>query len=176
VTRKRLEVFTRGANGSIIDIPKLIGKGYADFWNWRGRYLVCKGSRGSKKSTTTAFKLLYNMMKYPLSNALVVRRFYVTHRESTFAQLRWAIDRMGVGHLWKVTFTPLTLTYRPTGQRVLFRGMDDPQSIASITVPKGHLNWVWVEEAFQVEREADFDKLDLSIRGALPDGYYKQLI
>lgn len=160
----------------VIRWPEVIGKGYASFWHWQGRYLVCKGSRGSKKSTTAALKVIRNIMKYPKTNALVIRRYDVTHRESTFAQLKWAIHRLGVSHLWKASLSPMQLTYIPSGQRVLFRGMDDPQSIASIVIEDGYLTWVWIEEAYQIEKEEDFDKLDLSIRGALPNGLYKQFI
>lgn len=159
-----------------VNIADLIGGGYGKFWRWQGRYLVCKGSRGSKKSTTAAYKIIWNIMKYPKTNALIVRRYDVTHRESTFAQLRWAINRMKVAHLWRSSLSPMQLTYIPTGQRILFRGLDDPQSIASITMEDGYLTWVWIEEAYQIEKEEDFDKLDLSIRGALPDGLYKQFI
>ena len=70
---------------------------------------------------------------------------------------------------------PLELTYIPTGQKILFRGFDDSQSITSITVEKGHLCWVWIEEAFQITDEEEFNKLDLSIRGNLPEGYFKQI-
>jgi phage terminase large subunit len=159
-----------------ISLPDIVGKGYKSFWNCKKRYLVCKGSRGSKKSTTAALKIIHNIMKYPEANALIVRRFYVTHRESTFAQLKWAINRLQVDHLWKTNLSPLQLTYLPTGQVILFRGLDDPQSIASITVEHGFLCFVWIEEAFQVMKESDFDKLDLSIRGEVPDPLFKQII
>ena len=115
-------------------------------------------------------------MKYPKTNALIIRRYDVTHRESTFAQLKWAINRMQVAHLWRSSISPMQLTYLPTGQRIIFRGLDDPQSIASITMEDGYLNFVWIEEAYQIENEEDFDKLDLSIRGSLPDNLYKQFI
>lgn len=156
-------------------LPEIVGKGYKEFWNFRGRYRCLKGGRGSKKSCTMALWLIYHIMKYPLSNAVVVRRFFNTHRDSTFAQLKWAINRLQVKHLWKATMNPLELTYVPTGQKILFRGFDDPQSITSITVEIGFLCWVWIEEAFQISNEEEFNKLDLSIRGAVPEGYFKQI-
>jgi phage terminase large subunit len=159
-----------------IYLPDKIGKGYKSFWGWRGRYLVVKGSRGSKKSTTAALKIVYNIMKNAKTNALIIRRYYVTHRESTYAQLLWAINHLGVGDLWVSALSPLQLIYTPTGQRILFRGLDDPQSIASITIADGYLTYVWIEEAFQIEREQDFNKLDLSVRGVIPDNLYKQFI
>lgn len=162
-------------NKSTISLPKIIGKGYGKFWKFKGRYRVVKGGRGSKKSCTTALWLIYNIMKYPLANALVVRKFYNTHRDSTFAQLKWAINRLGVTHLWKTTMNPLEMVYIPTGQKILFRGFDDPQSITSITVEKGYLCWCWIEEAFQITDESEFNKLDMSIRGELPNGYFKQI-
>lgn len=162
-------------NKNTISLPDIIGKGYGKFWKFKGRYRVVKGGRGSKKSCTTALWLIYNIMKMPLANALVVRKFYNTHRDSTFAQLKWAINRLGVTHLWKTTMNPLEMIYMPTGQKILFRGFDDPQSITSITVEKGYLCWCWIEEAFQITDESEFNKLDMSIRGELPPGYFKQI-
>ena len=158
-----------------IYLPEIIGGGYGKFWNFKGRYRVVKGGRGSKKSCTQALWLIYNMMKYPLANAVVIRRYFNTHRDSTFAQLKWAINRLNCGRFWKATMNPLELTYIPTGQKILFRGFDDPQSITSITVEIGYLCWVWIEEAFQISNEEEFNKLDLSIRGQLPEGYFKQI-
>jgi len=160
---------------SKIYLPDKIGNGYGAFWNFKGRYRVLKGGRGSKKSCTMAFWLITNIMKYPLANAVVIRRYFNTHRDSTYAQLKWAINQLGVGGSWKATMNPLELTYLPTGQKVLFRGFDDPQSITSITVEIGFLCWVWIEEAFQISNEEEFNKLDLSIRGKVPEGYFKQI-
>jgi phage terminase large subunit len=159
-----------------INIAEKIGAGYKDFWNSKHRYLCVKGSRGSKKSTTTAMKIIYKMMQYPLANTIVIRKVFNTHKDSTYAQLKWAVYNLGVDHLWKFSLSPLEATYIPTGQRILFRGLDDPMSITSVTVEKGFICWVWFEEAFQITSEEDFNKVDMSIRGVLPDGYYKQLI
>lgn len=66
-----------------VNLKEKIGKGYGSFWRFKGRYLVCKGSRGSKKSTTAAQKIIYRMMQYPLANTLVLRRVFNTHKDST---------------------------------------------------------------------------------------------
>ena len=115
------------------------------------------------------------MMKYPLANTLVIRRVFNTHKDSTYTQLKWASNVLKVSHLWKFSKSPLEATYIPTGQKILFRGLDDPMSITSITVEHGHLCWCWFEEAFQVMNEDDFNKVDMSIRGELPKGYFKQI-
>ena len=158
-----------------INLKDKIGRGYATFWNFKGRYRVCKGGRGSKKSTTTAQWIIYNMMKMPLANTLVVRQTFNTHLDSTWVQLKWATQQLGVAHLWTFSKSPLKATYNPTGQVILFRGLDDPMSITSITVPVGYLCWCWFEEAYQVKSEDAFDKVDMSIRGELPEGYFKQI-
>lgn len=159
-----------------INLPQKIGKGYGSFWRSKQRYLVCKGSRGSKKSATSAQKIIYKMMQYPLANTLVIRRVFNTHKDSTWTQLKWAAHNLGVSHLWHFSKSPLEATYLPTGQKILFRGLDDPMSITSITVGHGYLCWAWFEEAFQIMDEDSFNKVDMSIRGQLPDGYYKQII
>lgn len=160
---------------TIINLKQKIGKGYGSFWRSKARYRVVKGGRGSKKSATTGQWMIYNIMKYPLANALVVRRVFNTHKDSTYAQLKWAANNLGVSHLWYFSKSPLEATYIPTGQKILFRGLDDPMSITSITVEKGYLCWVWFEEAFQIMNEDDFNKIDMSIRGEVPKGYFKQL-
>ena len=65
-----------------IKLSEVIGKGYKDYWRSKCRYCVCKGSRGSKKSKTTALWIIYHMMKYPLANTLVVRRVFNTLKDS----------------------------------------------------------------------------------------------
>lgn len=164
-----------GKGGTRIYLPDVVGAGYRDFWNCRLRYRVCKGGKASKKSSTTALWYIYHLMKYPGANLLVVRNVARTHRDSTYAQLKWAMKRLAVEHLWKCTLSPLEMVYRPTGQRILFRGFDNVEKLASTTVEQGYLCWVWVEEAFEMASEADFDKLDLSApRGEVPPPLFKQ--
>lgn len=156
-------------------LPDVVGAGYSEFWHCRKRYRVVKGGKASKKSSTAALWFIYHMMKYPDANLLVVRQVYRTHADSTFAQLRWAIRRLGVEHLWSSSHTPLELCYRPTGQRILFRGFDNAEKLASTTVERGVLCWVWVEEAFELPSEEAFDKLDLSVpRGTVEPPLFKQ--
>ena len=159
-----------------IRLSEKIGKGYEEFWHFKGRYLAVKGSRGSKKSTTAAMKIIYMMMKYPLSNTIVLRQVFNTHRDSTWKQLKWATKNLGVEHLWTFTVSPLEATYNPTGQKIYFRGCDNSLSITSITAPVGFLTYLWVEEAYQITNEDDFNKVDMSMRGELPPGYFKQCI
>ena len=158
-----------------IKLSTIIGGGYNDFWNDKHRYRALKGGKGSKKSATTALNYIYRLMNYPDSNLLVVRQVMNTHRDSTFAQLKWAQEKLHVSHLWKNNVSPMEMTYIPTGQRIIFRGFDDVLKLASTTVAKGYLCWVWIEEAFEIATEADFDKLDLSIpRGNIPPNLFKQ--
>lgn len=159
---------------NVIYLPEIIGKGYKQFWNFKGRFCVCKGSRGSKKSKTTALWHIYMMMKHPAANTLVVRKTERTLKDSCFADLKWAIHRLGVDEFWKSTLNPLEITYIPTGQKILFRGFDDPLKITSITVPKGSLTFAWIEEAYEINRESDFDMLNESIRGEVPEGLFKR--
>ena len=143
-------------------MSQIVGGGYDEFWNCKKRYRVLKGGKGSKKSATTALNFIFRLMQEGKSNLLVVRQVMNTHRDSTFAQLKWAQERLGVASLWSNTVSPLEMVYKPTGQRILFRGFDDVLKLASTTVPYGYLNYVWIEEGFEIANESDFDKLDLS--------------
>lgn len=158
-----------------LSIHKLIGGSYNRFWHSKQRYLVVKGSRASKKSTTAALKIICKMMDYPLANTLVVRKTAASLKDSCWTQLRWAIDRLGVSQHWRVKVSPLEIEYIPTGQKILFRGLDDPLKTTSITVKTGVLCWGWLEEAYEVDEDS-FNRIDESLRGQLPDGYYIQWI
>ena len=158
-----------------IDLPGIVGRGYASFWKTKKRYRVLKGGRGSKKSVTTALWFIYNIIKYPQANAVVVRKTFNTHKDSTFAQLKWAAKRLGVFDKWRFTLSPLECTYIATGQKILFRGFDDPLKLTSITVDTGALCWAWIEEAYELDSADDFDTFDESIRGEMPDGLWKQV-
>lgn len=153
----------------------IVGSGYEDYWDFKGRYRVCKGSRASKKSKTTALNLIDRLMEYPEANILVVRKVYSTLRDSCYAELCWAIERLGVAEDFSFKVSPLEITYKPTGQKIYFRGLDDPIKITSITVKSGCLCWLWIEEAYELTSEADFDMLDESIRGEVPEGLFKQV-
>lgn len=158
-----------------ISLNEVVGKGYTEFFNTKKTYVVCKGSRGSKKSKSSAIYHIYAMMKYPLSNTLVVRKVERTLRDSCYSDLKWAIERLGVSHLWQCTTSPLEMTYKPTGQKIIFRGLDSPFKITSISVPHGVLNFLWIEEAYEILKEDEFNTIDESIRGKLPDGYFKRV-
>lgn len=162
-------------NAKQIYLPELVGGGYGEFWRFRGRYRVCKGSRASKKSKTSALWFIVNLMKYSAANLLVVRATYNTLRNSCFTELKWAIARLGVQQYWQINLSPLEMTYLPTGQKIYFRGLDDPLKVTSITVDVGVLCWLWIEEAYEIDSEESFDTLDESIRGQVPDGLFKQI-
>ena len=158
-----------------IYLPDVVGKGYKEFWNCKKRYRVCKGSRASKKSKTTALWYIYNIMKYKGANLLVVRKTYRTLKDSCYTELKWAIHRLGVDAFFNCTQAPLEITYLPTGQKIYFRGLDDPLKVTSITVDVGSLCWLWIEEAYEINSEADFDMLNESIRGEVEGNLFKQI-
>ncbi len=158
-----------------INLPQVIGRGYRRFWSFKGRYRIVKGSRASKKSKTTALWYIFNMMKYPDANLLVIRKTFRTLKDSCYKELKWAVKRLKVEHLWDFTLSPLEAVYKPTGQRIYFRGLDDPLKVTSIAVDVGCLCWMWIEEAYEIMKEDDFNILDESIRGECPEGLFKQI-
>lgn len=156
-------------------IRRIVGGSFDDFWWWRGRYRVVMGSRSSKKSMTTAFWYLLKMMEMPLANVLVVRRVADSNRNSTFARFIKCIHMLGVQDLWSWSTAPLEIRYKPTGQKIIFSGLDDPYKLSSVDATYGVLCWCWFEEAYQIPSEDLFDKVDQSIRGIMPPGYFPQI-
>ena len=159
---------------NVVSLQEMIGKNYADFWHTQKRYCVCKGSRGSKKSKTAALRRIFRIVNYPKCNYLCIRRYANTIRDSIYADTKWAISKLGLDAFFNCTVSPMEITYIPTGQKILFRGLDEGTKVTSISVHEGVLNFVDIEEAYEI-LEDDFNKVDMSIRGELPEGYFKQL-
>jgi phage terminase large subunit len=108
-------------------------------------------------------------MKYPWGNLLVIRQYANTNRNSTFAQLKWAIKQFGVEDLFEYNETLPRITYKPTGQMIIFGGLDKELKLTSVVVAQGVLSWVWFEEAFEIP---NFDKVMTiaeSIRSTVDD-------
>lgn len=112
---------------------------------------VESGGRASLKSSYVGTEVVLQLVKHPDCHALVTRQVGDTMRDSVYAQILWAIDKLGLTTKFKCTQSPLQCTYLPTGQRILFRGLDDPQKIKSIKLPFGYIGIVWFEEADQIK-------------------------
>ena len=113
------------------------------------------GGRGSCKSSFVSVEIPEGMMRDAaagkMTNALCLRRYGNTLRDSVYEQMQWAIDALGVSHLWKGSVSPMRFTYLPTGQMILFRGVDDATKLKSVKVGKGYIKYTWVEEANEFE-------------------------
>ena len=109
------------------------------------------GGRASLKSSYVSVELVQQLLKHPDCHALVTRQVGDTMRDSVYAQILWAIDKLGLTTKFRCTQSPLQCTYLPTGQRILFRGLDDPQKIKSIKLPFGYIGILWFEEADQIK-------------------------
>lgn len=119
-----------------------------------------KGGRGSTKSSFISIEIVLGMMKDAqqgiMSNALIIRRVKDTLSESVRDQIKWAIDILGVSDDWNVPEAKLTITYKPTGQVIRFKGADKPKKLKSTKVPKGYIKYIWYEEVDEFE---NYDKI-----------------
>ena len=113
------------------------------------------GGRGSLKSSFVSIMVPLLMMQNPIIHALVLRKVGNTIRDSVFAQYLWALDMLGVSSYWKVRYSPPELVYKPTGQKIMFRGADDPYKIKSIKVPFGYIAITHFEEKDQFAGRAE---------------------
>ncbi|MCH1982473.1 PBSX family phage terminase large subunit [Ruminococcus sp. OA3] len=112
------------------------------------------GGRGSTKSSFVSLEMILGMMQDSNANAIAMRKVGRFLEESVFEQLRWAIDALGVSDKWKVRLSPLGLTYIPFGNKIIFRGADDPQKIKSVKLKNGYFKYIWFEE------RSEFDGLE----------------
>lgn len=146
----------------------------------RKRYIVMKGSAGSGKSVDTATNYILRLMNDKGRNLVALRKSDVTNRDSTFAELTGAIYRLfgdKADMYWRITTNPLKIVFKPNGNQIIFRGMNDDkqrEKLKSITFSKGKLTDVWLEEATEFTKQ-DLDIIDDRLRGELPDGLFYQI-
>lgn len=111
---------------------------YTHFW--------LKGGRGSCKSSFISVEIILGMMQDKEANAVVLRKIAVNLKDSVYEQLEWAIQMLGVENLWICKASPLEMIYKLTGQRILFRGADNPKKMKSTKFRKGYAKFIWFEE------------------------------
>lgn len=119
----------------------------------RPHTVVCKGGRGSTKSSFMSVEFILFLLQHPQCHGVVLRKIANTLRNSVYAQIQWAIGALGLQNKFRCTVSPMEITYLPTGQKILFFGLDKPEKLKSIKLPFGYIGLDWFEEADQFAGE-----------------------
>ena len=139
-----------------IRLSQLVGKG---FWESHRAIrdgcneLIEAGGRGSGKSSYLSIELILQLLKHPDCHAVALRKVAATLRTSVYAQLLWAIEALHLTGYFRCSLSPLECEYLPTGQKILFFGMDDAGKLKSLKMPRGYIGLAWFEEMDQFDRE-----------------------
>ena len=163
-----------------MDLNIVMNDCFAEVDESNKRYIVMKGSAGSGKSVDTAMNYIVRLMNDKGRNLVCVRKVDISNRDSTYAELTGAIYRMfgdKAEKYWQMNVSPLMITFKPNGNKIIFRGMNDDkqrEKLKSITFQKGKLTDVWIEEATEIT-QADFEIIDDRLRGELPEGQFYQI-
>ncbi|MFJ1815034.1 PBSX family phage terminase large subunit [Staphylococcus saprophyticus] len=159
-------------------VSELLPKHFHDLWKatMSKKYLniVCKGGRGSGKSSDVSHILVQLIMRYPM-NAVAIRKTDNTLTTSVFEQIKWAMEEQGVSSLFKVKMSPLEITYKPRGNKIIFRGAQNPERLKSLKDSKFPFTIAWVEELAEFKTEDEVTTITNSLlRGELDNGlFYK---
>lgn len=159
-------------------LSELIPKAFHPLWNAALTkdilHIVCKGGRGSGKSSDIAHIIVQLLMRYPV-NAVGIRKVDNTIETSIFEQIKWAIHEQGVAHLFKINKSPMRVTYMPRGNYMIFRGAQDPARIKSLKSAEFPFALAWVEEMAEFKNEDEITTITNSLlRGELGNGlFYK---
>lgn len=150
-------------------LSKCIGKAFysvhKDIQSGRHTYYDLIGGRGSLKSSFVSIEMIYSMMKKENAkkHGVVYRKVGDTLETSVFSQIEWAVDILGVNHLWKLTKSPMRAEYLPTGQKIIFKGLDKAAKSKSIKVPFGYIGYLWFEEFDEFAGEEEIRKVQQSV-------------
>ena len=129
-------LYIQKAFGGVLE--DFLEEGHAEYW--------FKGGRASTKSSFISLLIVLGLIQDSNANAIIYRRVGNTLKDSVYSQMIWAIERLGLERYFKCRLAPLELEYLPTGQRVLFRGADDPGKSKSIKLARGWFGYLWFEE------------------------------
>jgi len=144
---------------SDVRLSEKLGKSYyelaRDVFQHNHTHYDLSGGRGSLKSTTVSLLVPLILLQNPNTHALVLRKINNTIRDSVYSQYIWSIAELGMAEYWKANKTPMELIYKPTGQKIMFRGADDPMKIKSIKVPFGYIAVTHFEEKDQFAGRAE---------------------
>lgn len=144
---------------------------YRDILDHLHNEYVFAGGRGSGKSSFIALMIVYLVEHNPDWHAIVMRRYSNTLRDSVYAQVAWAISEISDPNLYRMTTSPMEITYIPTGQKIFFKGLDAPEKLKSLRPPFGQLVISWIEECDQVSSE-DMRKVDQTLARGADKAYF----
>lgn len=140
---------------------------FSDIQNEKHFEYWLKGGRHSTKSAFLAICIIYGIMHNKDANAIVLRHTQASLRNSVLSTLVWAINILGVSHLWDKTVSPMELTYKPTGQKIFFSGLDDPAKLKGFKVEVGYFKYIWFEELAEMDGMASIRSVKQTmIRGS----------
>lgn len=134
---------------------------YLEYW--------LEGGRGSIKSTFANEMAIELLENNPKMCAIIIRRYTNTLRDSVYAQTEWTISQFSETYLnlqedYEFKVSPMEVTKISTGQKIYFRGTDDPGKIKSIKPPKGmYIGVIIYEEFDQIQGMNAVRKINQSI-------------
>ena len=126
-------------------------------------YYWLEGGRGSTKSSEISLEIPQLIIKNPECHAVVLRKIGNTIKNSVYPQMQWGIDALGLTDKFRFKTSPHEITYKKTGQKILFFGVDDPQKIKSIKLPFGYVGICWIEELDQFTGMEEIRNLNQSL-------------
>lgn len=129
--------------------------GHSEYW--------LKGGRGSTKSSFISVEIIVGMLEDDEANAIIYRRVGNTVKDSVYAQMIWAIETLGCSEVFQYKVSPLEIVRKKTGQRIMFRGADDPMKSKSIKLTKGYFKYLWFEELAEFRSMEDIRTIKQSV-------------
>lgn len=174
----RDDIFIEVNGEKRISLQKVLGGGYNKAWytNCKVRYRLFCGARSTKKSKDIiGYEPIFKIISDERRNVLIARQNDSDNRQSTFENICGCIIDLGLEKDFKIGKNPLVIEYKPTGQQIIFRGLNNPTSLNGITFAHGYFSDAYIDEAFEIPSYDDFRKIDGSLRGKLPDGLFFQV-
>ena len=144
---------------------RVLGKAYVDINRQIKPNIeyVFEGGRGGLKSSFVAFKIVELIKNNPQMHACITRQVAGTLKDSVYANMKWAINELGLMEEFECKVSPLEIKYIKTGQTIYFRGLDDETKLKSIKPEFGYIGILWKEEKDQMKGDAQERSVNQSV-------------
>ena len=150
-----------------INLDQLIGPAFnllhRDIKQGKHSSYWLRGGRGSLKSSFVAIEILMGIVKDPEANAVCLRKVAATIKDSIMPTFEWAIFKLGWMPFFKINKSDQEVTFIPTGQKILMRGLDDPMKLKSIKAKRGHFRYLWYEEGAEFTDIEEMESVTISV-------------
>ena len=146
---------------SSVSIRDIIAPHFWNTFNSKKPHQIYAGGRASTKTSQLAIKIDEFNLEYTECNAIIIKRYQNTIRNSVFKEIKRALKRLGLQEDvdYKATVSPFQIHIFQTGNNIYFAGGDDYEKVKGFIDEDAPIKLVWFEELTEFDEPDQIDQI-----------------